>query len=139
MNQNKIFILFLLFSSFFLLACIDQNESACIKGKTFIVSRVIDGDTIETTTGEKIRLTGINTPEKKEACFEEAKEFTEKELLGKRIEVEEQGTDQYGRILGKVCVQEKSFNKKLIETGLAHYYSYEKIPELEKLQEKAMK
>jgi len=45
--------------------------------KTANLTRAIDGDTIETDIGI-IRLLGINTPEKKQAYYEEAKEFLKK-------------------------------------------------------------
>ncbi|PIN98936.1 MAG: hypothetical protein COT90_02005 [Candidatus Diapherotrites archaeon CG10_big_fil_rev_8_21_14_0_10_31_34] len=48
-------------------------------------------------------------------------------------------TDIYGRLLGNVCVQGKSINKKILEQGLGHYYSYEEINEFDELQKKAMK
>ena len=37
-----------------------------------IVSRIIDGDTIELQNGERVRLLGINTPEKGQPYYEEA-------------------------------------------------------------------
>ena len=135
MNKKISLILFIFI---YLTACIQNNSFNCENGETAIISRVIDGDTIETTTGQKIRLIGINTPEKKEACFEEAKEFLEEKVLGKTVLVQGNKTDRYQRTLANVCVEGNSVNKKLIKEGLAHYYSYEEIPELKKLQEKAM-
>jgi len=116
----------------------ERNEFDCTQGKTFIITRVIDGDTIE-SENTKIRLIGINTPEKKEGCFTEATDFLEKEVLGKKVIVQGNELDKYGRLLGNVCFNGKSINKELLVEGFAHYYSYEEVPELEKLQEKAMK
>ena len=88
MNKKISLLLILLIC---LVACIENtekkesNELNCQGTKTFFVSRVIDGDTIKTAE-EKIRLIAVNAPEKKEACFEEAKEFLENEILGKEIE-----------------------------------------------------
>jgi len=47
------------------------------KTQGIMVTRVIDGDTIEINTGERVRLIGINTPEVGEDCYEEAKEELE--------------------------------------------------------------
>ncbi len=139
MQKKQIFLLILAVTLIFLFGCIEQkNEFNCIQGKTFTVSRIIDGDTIEAGK-TKIRLKGINTPEKNEACFQEAKDFLKKQVLGKQILVQGNEFDRYGRLLGNICIQGKSINKMLLEQGLAHYYSYENIPELMKLQEKAMK
>ena len=46
-----------------------------IEKEIVIVKRVIDGDTIELESGERVRLLGINTPEKGEWLYEEAKKF----------------------------------------------------------------
>ena len=136
MQKKQVFLILFLF--FYLSACVqERNEFDCTQGKTLIITRVIDGDTIE-SENTKIRLTGINTPEKKEGCFSEATEFLEKEVLGKKVLVQGNKLDKYGRLLGNVCVEGKSINKKLLEQGFAHYYSYEEIPELKELQEKSM-
>jgi len=140
MNKKISLLLILLIC---LVACIENtekkesNELNCQGTKTFFVSRVIDGDTLETPEG-KIRLIAINTPEKKETCFEEAKEFLEKEILGREIEVKTDGKDIYERLLGNICINEESLNKKLVEQGLAHY-AFGAPTELIELQEKAMK
>ncbi len=136
MQKNKTILL--LFLLIFLSACIQNNNSFnCENGKTYFVSRIIDGDTIE-AENKKIRLNGINTPEKKEACFNKAKEFLEKEILEKKVLIKEKGTDKYGRIIGSVCVNGKSVNKELIKQGLAHY-AFTESEELKKIQEKAIK
>ncbi len=139
MQKKQFFLLVSLIFLIYLNACVQEETSFnCQNGETYLVSRIIDGDTIETSTGEKIRFIGINTPEKKEACFEEAKKFLEKEILGKNVLIQGQEKDQYGRTLGRICLEKESINKKLLEEGLAHYYSIQEFPELKKLQEKAM-
>ncbi len=136
MGKNRILLIFFLL--IFLFGCIEETDFFSCKGtREVFVSRVIDGDTIEAEE-KKIRLVGINTPEKKEKCFEEAKEFLEELVLGKKIGLKGKEKDRYGRILGSICVNEKSVNKKLLEEGFAHYYSPEDFPELEELQENAM-
>lgn len=134
--NKKIFLLLFLF--FFLFACVqEKTEFDCKNGRTFIITRVIDGDTI-TSENTKIRLIGINTPEKKESCFEEAKEFLEKKVLGKKVLIQGNELDRYARLLGNVCFEGENINKKLLEEGFAHYYSPEEITEFKGLQEKAM-
>jgi micrococcal nuclease len=135
--KTKILFLFILF--FLLVGCTEkENSFDCKEGKDYFVSRVIDGDTIETIKGKKIRLLGINTPEKREFCFKEAKEFLEKEVLGKKVKIQGTKKDKYGRLLANVCIKGKSINKRLIEEGLAHYAFIDSI-ELKELQENAMK
>ena len=66
-----------------------------------MVVGVTDGDTITVLhegKGEKIRLYGIDTPEKDQAFGKKAKQFTSQMVYGKTVEVETKDTDRYGRI-----------------------------------------
>lgn len=88
------------------------------------VKRIVDGDTIEMIGGEKIRMLGINTPEKKEFYSLEATTFTQ-QLINKSVIVEYKEKDKYGRILGYIFYNNENFNKKLVENGFAHIYFYD--------------
>lgn len=65
------------------------------------VTRIIDGDTFELSSGEIIRLLCINTPEKNNNGYEEAKIFLSNLILGKQVILEKgnQDKDKYGRLL----------------------------------------
>lgn len=95
-----------------------------IKKISVEVSRVIDGDTLELKNGEKVRLLGINTPEKKEFYANEAINFT-KQLENQTVEIEILSKDKYGRNLGYVILNNKLFNEEILKNGYAHFYSYE--------------
>ena len=88
-----------------------------------LVKRVIDGDTfaIENTS---VRLLGINTPEKGELYYQEAKEFLEDLVLNKtvRLEFGKDKRDKYDRTLAYVYINRENINLKLIEEGLANFY-----------------
>lgn len=100
------------------------------------VVRVIDGDTIEVLLPqgkEKLRLIGVDTPETKHPKKEveyygvEAYEFTKKQLIGKRVQIQFEGInhrDKYGRLLGYVYIpgESVSFNETLIREGYARAY-----------------
>jgi len=88
------------------------------------VERIIDGDTIVVDSGDKIRLLGINTPEKGEEYYADAKEFLEGLILNKTVEVEygKSKKDRYGRTLGYIFLNGKNINQKLIEEGFANAY-----------------
>ena len=105
-----------------------------------IVERVIDGDTIELEDGRKIRLLNINSPEEGEEGFESAKEFLE-HLEGKEVELDKEGVERYGRILGRIYYRKDYINLRLVENGLAHKYlvEEEEIKEFKKAEEKAKK
>lgn len=93
---------------------------------TIIVSSVIDGDTIRLSTGEYVRLIGLNAPETGEKCSSEAKEELEKLVLGKEVilgsDVEDK--DQYDRLLRYVSVDNIFINLELVKLGFAHKYKY---------------
>jgi hypothetical protein len=87
------------------------------------VLRVIDGDTI-VVGNESVRLLGINTPEKGEEYYSEAKIFLENIVLNKKIVLEKskENRDKYGRLLRYVFVGDKNVNLELIEAGFANAY-----------------
>jgi len=83
---------------------------------------VIDGDTVVLSGGTHLRYLGINTPEKKEAYFENATLYNQKLVMGKtvRVEMDTQAYDTYGRLLGFVFVGNVNINVELVRAGLAH-------------------
>lgn len=85
------------------------------------VIRVTDGDTLELSSGEKVRLIGINTPEKNQPYFEEAKKALENLVLSKEVMIKKDVSevDSYGRILGYVYRGDVFVNQKMIEDGFA--------------------
>ncbi len=88
------------------------------------VNRVIDGDTIVVGT-RHIRLVLVNTPEKGDDGFEEAKSFTEKLCLGKKAIIDQddlQYYDSYGRMLAVVYCDNVNVNTALLEQGRAQLY-----------------
>ncbi len=97
--------------------------------ETAQVTSVIDGDTIKISTGETVRIIGINSPESGEACFEESKEFLEDIFvdLGSLVQMEKDQTnkDTYGRLLRYVYVSgDMDVGAGMIITGNAYAYPY---------------
>ena len=94
------------------------------------VSRVIDGDTFELEDGEKVRLICVDTPEKGEKGYEEAKEFLANLTLGKivRLEKDVSENDVYGRLLRYVYINENGkevfVNRELVQKGYASVFRY---------------
>ena len=91
---------------------------------TIIVSKVIDGDTIELKTGETVRLLGINTPEIGQPCYEEATNRLKELIEGKQIRLESDvvDKDQYGRLLRHVFIDNTFVNLVMVREGYAHVY-----------------
>lgn len=84
------------------------------------VARVVDGDTFDTATNVRIKLWGIDTPEYPKGCLSKrAKDRLEELVLAKKVHLEEQGKDTFGRTLAKVWQGDLLINKVLVTEGLA--------------------
>jgi len=84
---------------------------------------VVDGDTIDVTGVGRIRLVGINTPERGEFGYENATDFVKNKCLGKTIYLDiddAKNKDKYGRILAIVYVDGVgNLNEELLNRGYA--------------------
>jgi endonuclease YncB( thermonuclease family) len=92
---------------------------------------VSDVDTVTvldvTKTQHKIRLAGIDAPEKSQPFGNRSKENLSDLVFGKTVTVEHSKIDRYGRIVGKILVNGTNANMALIRTGMAwHYKEYER-------------
>ena len=92
-----------------------------------LVVDVIDGDTVETEDGTRIRLLGVNTPEVNEDYYIVAKDALKKLVLNKTVMLVEdiQDKDKYGRDLRYMYIGEVFVNSYLIENGYAKTLSIE--------------
>jgi len=127
MKSINILLFFLIVTTFILLGFLFSQFSGKVtyEQEKANLTRVIDGDTIETSIG-KIRLLGINTPEKKELGYEQAKLFLE-QFQGKEITLERtnENKDRYGRLLRYLFYNNQLINEEILSSGLAHLYVYE--------------
>ncbi len=103
------------------------------------VTRVVDGDTLKLSSGERVRLIGVDTPEVHysnkllrdsnksgkdiktiQSLGARASKFTKDLCLGRRVRLEYDIArhDRYGRILAYVYLEDGTFvNAKIIEEG----------------------
>jgi endonuclease YncB( thermonuclease family) len=103
------------------------------------VRRVVDGDTVELSNGQKIRMLNIDTPETVKAntavkCYgPEASAFTKKLLSDKMVQlvVDREANDQYGRGLRFIFLDgvdtsniENSVNADVVKNGFGKMVSY---------------
>jgi len=86
-----------------------------------VVERVIDGDTV-VVNGTSVRMLGINTPERGEYLYNDAKKYLEEIVMNKIIEIERRGKDLYKRDLGYLFYNNENVNMKMIESGYANAY-----------------
>jgi endonuclease YncB( thermonuclease family) len=106
------------------------------------VVKVSDGDTISVMhrgSAQKVRLHGIDTPEKKQAFGNSAKKFTSDLVFGRVVTVQVVDIDRYGRIVGEVILPDgRSLNRELVRVGLAWWYrKYSRDKSLGQLEEEA--
>ena len=102
-----------------------QKSEIVISEDLFEVSKVVDGDTIHLTNGDKIRLLGINSPEVGYCYYKEAGDYLSA-LIGKskitmKSDATNQDKDRYGRLLRYIYVDGEMLNIKMVEDGYAEY------------------
>ena len=119
----KIFRCFVL-----LLLCFACNLSAStLQG---MVVHVADGDTVtvldDQKTQHKIRLQGIDAPEKSQAFGQKSKQSLNQLVHSQMVTVEFQKKDKYGRTVGKVLLNGTDICLEQIKLGMAwHYKQYQ--------------
>lgn len=123
--KSILFSCLLLFS---LAAAADQ-----IEGK---VVGVADGDTLtvldDKKTQHKIRLMGIDAPEKGQPFGDASKRSLSDLAFGQLVIVDYNKRDRYGRVIGKVIRNGKDLNVEQVRRGLAwHYKQYQNEQELD--------
>jgi micrococcal nuclease len=95
-------------------------------GNSVLVTRVIDGDTIEIEGGYHVRYIGIDAPEKEEPLYGEATEANRNLVEGKKVYLEgdAEDKDDNGRLLRYVWLDNTMVNAELVRLGYAYSYSY---------------
>lgn len=101
-----------------------------------VVVGVSDGDTITVLDTDKaqhkVRLTGIDAPEKKQAFGMQSKKSLSDLVINKNVSVQSDKKDRYGRELGKILMGDVDINLEQIKSGMAwHYKKYEGTQSLE--------
>ena len=107
--------------------------------ESVIVTRVIDGDTVELKDGRTVRLANINAPEKRMPNSGLSKEFLQR-FQNNSLEMESLGLEKYGRTLGKLYEKDHYLNLELVKERLVHYYIVEdsELGEFRKAQKEAI-
>lgn len=105
------------------------------------VVSVTDGDTIVVLVDKldvKVRLDGIDAPERRQAFGNAARERVAALTFGKVVTLHTKGTDRYGRTIATVIADERSINVAMVREGLAwHYREYSKDDELAEAEREA--
>ena len=121
LNKTNLFLAISICLIFFFLTYFDNKSSEL---------KIIDGDTIH-LNGEKIRFSGIDTPEIKQTCIKnnevikcgiKAKELLVKMIGNKKINCIREGEDQYKRTLAECFINGESLSAFLVRSGYAFAY-----------------
>lgn len=122
LNKKNLFLVFSLTLICLFLLNISDTKSSEIK--------IIDGDTIH-IDGEKIRFSGIDTPELKQTCITnkkvifcgiEAKNLLTKIINNRDVNCISEGKDQYKRTLAECFINDLSLSSYLVKSGYAFAY-----------------
>lgn len=143
----KISMFIFLIVIFLVSGCITGSAVRVLEGP-FFVTKTIDGDTFDLNNNERVRMSGINTPETGECYYQEAKDKLAELILHKEIYLEKDRSDKdkYGRSLRYVYLNESAdeifVNSILVEEGYARVYDKYKsdtkrYSELKKVEEKS--
>ena len=95
------------------------------------VIKISDGDTITVLNNKeqtKVRLYGIDAPEKKQDYGQKSKQFLASLIAGQVVEVEPKGKDRYKRTLGIIYHKGQDINAQMVLNGYAWaYVKYSRI------------
>jgi endonuclease YncB( thermonuclease family) len=100
-----------------------------IIGDSGTVTQVIDGDTIDVNingTEYRVRYIGMNTPERGEACYSEARNANVALVQGQTVTLvrDVSETDSFGRLLRYIYVNGVNVNAQLVAQGFAEAVEY---------------
>jgi endonuclease YncB( thermonuclease family) len=107
------------------------HPTAVPKGQyEFIVERVIDGDTVLGSIGERrfrVRLSLIDAPEYSQRYGKEAAQAL-RNMMGSKVQLTVEGVDKYERILGTaIDMKESNVALELVRQGLAWCYPFSRV------------
>jgi micrococcal nuclease len=93
----------------------------------FRVIDVIDGDTVILEGGDRLRLTGIDCPEKGGPFYDSSVVFLRRAVLGRMVTLEfgKRRRDGYGRLLADIYVDSVWVNRAIVAGGLGWIYLFE--------------
>jgi len=121
--------------SVFFLSCVPLEQN----GK---VVKVVDGDTFDIVDENKttrIRLFGIDAPERGQAFNKRARAFMDSLVAGKQIRVVVRDKDRYGRTVGDAFLSDGTYvNAEIVRAGYAwQFRKYSTDPEVARLENAA--
>jgi endonuclease YncB( thermonuclease family) len=105
---------------FFVLATMFLIAGA-VHGGELTVDRVVDGDTVYLSDGAKIRLYGIDCPERRQPYGLKARDALATMAAGP-VRIQKMDVDRYGRTVAVVWIDGRNVNRAMVEAGAAWVY-----------------
>jgi micrococcal nuclease len=115
-----------------LLGCISINNAMAQPPYDYqaTVTNVVDGDTVDAvidlgfkvTTTQRLRLARVDTPERHQAGWSEAKNFTDNFLKGKQVIVRTTKVSKFGYYLAEIYADGQNISDALIKSKHGRYY-----------------
>jgi endonuclease YncB( thermonuclease family) len=103
------------------------NGSAIASEYSGRIVGVVDGDTVDLLTEAneriRIRLAGIDAPERGQGFSRRAKQGLSDLTFNRQVTVSADKLDHYGRLVGKILVAGNDANLQMIRLGLAWHYA----------------
>ena len=92
-----------------------------------VIASCYDGDTCNTTTGERVRLACIDTPElvgkrAEPAPAKAARDHLKNLVVGKKVGIRRITEDRYGRTVAELFLGETNIQREMVASGHAEIY-----------------
>lgn len=119
----------------------ETQDRKYVTGK---VTRIADGDTFtmifENGFEVRVRLLGIDSPERRQAFSNKAKQTLSDLIYNKEVKVYYESKDRYGRVLGDIYINDLNVNHEMVRRGMAwHFIRYSDDEKLAALEKEARK
>lgn len=112
-----------------MLGCYAKNDGVNKSAQYGKVIKIVDGDTydilLENQTTERIRMEGIDAPERGMPYYKVSKDYLGQLCFGKTIKIVQTNTDRYGRTVAKSYINDNELGLLMIQAGYAwHFKKY---------------
>lgn len=108
-----------------------QADARGVKPDQVVEGRIVgvlDGDTVDLLTDDlvqqRIRLRGIDAPEKRQAFGNRSKQALSTLVFGRQVTVAHSKVDRYGRWVGRITVNGVDVSRAMVAQGMAWHYAF---------------
>ena len=137
-------LLFLICICLAFVSCIEENETSNDSKDYDLTAKVIylkDGDSFVVLDEDKeeveVRMIDIDAPELYQAHGKKAKQFLSKMIKGKRVGLDYDHKDKFGRILARAYLDTIDLNYAMVAAGYAWQYRHSKDQDLADAEDNA--